>query len=535
MPLNKQIPILWTPFGVTDSVDASKAPVGSMSSLKDLVHDPSTLGIFVPRPAAISRTDFTGSGISNPGFVSCLHVVGNIAYGMVSTDSPVGKDVPFVYEIDNDVFRPVTGYNAGNTPDSAQSTGHWKPPQMATSGVKVAVAHTGFDGVTNFVGFIDISNPALPTWSAGNTSPTALPGVPSGVEGFGGRAYYTIGNQMWFSDIILPDTITSATQVLIVGDTAEITGTGALPLSSDSGGIVEAMMVFKPKTIFQVVGDVANNTLKHDEVGSGIGCEAPLSISPTPEGLYFISEHGLRVIDVSGTVSDVIGSDGQGISVPFIDTATPSRIAGSFSINTMRITTTNQSIPSLPVQDWWYNAKLGAWTGPHSFPASLSQAWSSGFVMTPAGIEGELWVQDIVPTITSEYIENGNQMEFGFATTPLPLNQTMNQNAIVETSIGLQYSQVGGTINFIAENEDKEVLDSVSKTVDVTASFWDIDDWGGGNWGGDVTNYQQVRVPWSKPLVFSQMTFAATGFAVKGLKLGTISLRYQVLGYMVTP
>jgi len=76
-------------------------------------------------------------------------------------------------------------------------------------------------------------------------------------------------------------------------------------------------------------------------------------------------------------------------------------------------------------------------------------------------------------------------------------------------------------------------LDQVSETIVVNASVWDTTDWGTSQWGGNVTNYQQIRVPWTVPLVFSQAAFGSTGEAVNGFKIGVWSNRYQMLGYMV--
>lgn len=531
MTLRKQQPIEWKPTGVSDTVDGGNVFMGAMTALKDLVPDPSTANVFVPRPAATIIADFADSTISSPGFISVYIVVGDYIYGMISTDSPVGKDVPFVYDLDNGIFITVTGYNAGNTPDSPATSGAWVPPTMAVVGTNVVLTHPGFLDISP-LGFIDISDPLMPEWSSGNTSPVGLTTKPNAVKEFAGRAYYAVGNTSFFSDILEADTISKSTQSITHGDDSNIIGYGAIPLKSLTAGNVESLMVFKPKTIFQVTGDVALNTLLNSEVSTGIGTESPLSISSGPNGLMFISQHGLRIIAPSGEVSPVIGADGSGVSIPFINSLEPSRIAAAFNVNTYRVSTQNSFIPTLPYQDWWYNTDLGIWTGPHSFPSSGVEPWGGTFIIAPQGVTGSLWQSDIVPLDSSSYIENGNILEFLYQTALMPDGPTMNEMNVIESSVALQYSKTGGTINFFAQDEDAFALDTVSKTITVDASVWGDTDWGTSQWGGNVTKYQEIRVPWTKPLTFSQASFGATGQAVNGFKIGAWNNRYQMLGYM---
>jgi len=228
MALRKATPILWTPVGVSDAVDGTNVFKGAMSSLKNLVPDPSTKGLFVPRPAATLTTNFSTSGIPTPGFISALKVVGDVAYGMISTSSPAGKDVPFIYNLDSGTFTTISGVTSGNTPNSVPTTGTWTPPTMAVVGTKVIVTHSGFTG--NLFGVIDIAIPASPSWTSTNTSPNALPTKPIAVTNFAGRAYFALGNLVYFTDILLPTTITNATQSITIGDDSDIIAFGSLPL-----------------------------------------------------------------------------------------------------------------------------------------------------------------------------------------------------------------------------------------------------------------------------------------------------------------
>ncbi len=529
MALRKQKPIVWVPSGVTDAVDAANVLQGAMRNLVNLVPDPSTRGIYVPRPASVLLTDFSTSGISNPGFIPAYKVVGDKVYGFIATSSPGGKDVPFIYNLDSGTFTAISGITAGNTPASESSSGTWIPPTIAVVGTTVIFTHQGFlSGAP--VGFLDISG--APSWTAAQTSVNPLPGVPVAVEEFANRAWYSVGNTEYFSDNLVPDTITNATQSVTIGDDSVIIGKGKIPLSSVTAGSVEALMVFKAKSINQITGDIALNTLLNSEVATGIGTLSPLSIQPTPFGLMFTSQHGIRNISLGGDVSPVIGADGAGISVPFINSLEPSRISAGFNINTYRVNTQNSFIPTLPFQDWWYNTDLQNWSGPHTFPAALVEPWAGSFVITPQGIDNQLWQSDIVPLDSSSYIENGVTIEYLYETVLSPSGSTMNEWSIVESSVGLQFSKEGGTVNFFAENEDGDLLANASKTIDVNFSAWGVTSWGQSQWGGDITLYQDIRVPWPNILSFSQATFSASGNAVNGFKIGSWSNRYQARGDM---
>src|SRR3974390_1403536 len=160
-------PFRWTPHGCADALftgDAGAGHVkdGSMFSLSNLVPDPTTLDLWVCRPASILATDFSSfSGFGTPGFISALRVVGNFAFGWVAgSGSYAGKDVPFMFNLASSNFVSISGVTTSNVPTSAPTSGQWTPPSLDLVGVKMTFTHPGFDGVTNYVGWLDISNPA---------------------------------------------------------------------------------------------------------------------------------------------------------------------------------------------------------------------------------------------------------------------------------------------------------------------------------------------------------------------------------------
>jgi hypothetical protein len=133
---------------------------------------------------------------------------------------------------------------------------------MAVVSTKILVTHPGFSGTgSNFFGVIDISNPAAPAWSSANLATNALTGVPTSVANFNNRAYFSVGNTLQFSDVLVPTTRSNASQALTVGDTTAITAQSGLPFQTTSGGVVGALVVFKQSQIWQVTGDPTTSNL----------------------------------------------------------------------------------------------------------------------------------------------------------------------------------------------------------------------------------------------------------------------------------
>ncbi len=146
--------------GVTDSIDATYAPPGAMRSLSNLIPSPHTPGQLVPRPAAAQISAF--AGFNTPTTVSALLVVGDFAWGFIGSSRFAGKDEPFCYDIVNGVFITLANVTAANCPTTQPTTGDWTPPTVAmiTNG-RFALTHPGYDGLTTFLGWIDISGSTL--------------------------------------------------------------------------------------------------------------------------------------------------------------------------------------------------------------------------------------------------------------------------------------------------------------------------------------------------------------------------------------
>ena len=154
MPLRNGQPITWRPKGLTDAIDGTNSFPGAMWSLSNMLPDPTTDGVWVSRPPALSATTF--ASFTTPGFVSAILVIGVRAYGMIASGRNAGNDEPFCYDLLTNTFVTVSGITSANTPVSPASTGDWTPPIMCQVGSRIIVTHPGFNATTKF-GWFDIS------------------------------------------------------------------------------------------------------------------------------------------------------------------------------------------------------------------------------------------------------------------------------------------------------------------------------------------------------------------------------------------
>lgn len=536
MALRRSIPLTFRPKGLSDAIDGTNAFPGAMQQLVNLIPAQSTNNIFVPRPAASQETDFTG--FTTPSTVSALLVIGTVAYGMIGSGLNSGHDEPFAYDIAAASFISISGITSANTPMTQPTTGDWTPPSMAVIGTKIIVTHPGFDGSTHFFGVIDISTPASPAWSAGNTATNALPDIPTAVAQFNNRAYYAVNNQTWFSDALAATTITNASQVLTLGDTQDVTALAGLPLTTQLGGVVQALIAFKGDAIaYQITGDSTTSDLAINALNVAVGTLAANTVCPTSIGLAFIAPDGLRIIGFDGTVTDVIGGAGQGVNVPFVNVVNPSRMCAAFNNNILRVTVQNGSAPGQPFQEYWFDFLRKIWTGPHSFPAGLIEPYQGspnhGFVMAPQAVPATLFSSAVIPTSTDSYVENGTNLAWTYQTVLLPDNQMMSENALQESTLAIALP-INSTITVQALDEDNNDLDTVTiNGPSGTPSVWGTMIWGTSAWGGPNTAFAQLQIPWSLPLVFKQASIRISGSSASGLAIGNMYLRYQPQGYLV--
>jgi len=205
------VPIAWKPRGLTDARDGTNAFDGAMRRLVNVIVDPSTGQLWVPRPAGTQESNFTGSNApASAGTLSSLLVIGDIAYGLVPSSLNVGFDQPFAYDLDNDAFLPVVGVTSANVPSSPPTSGDWTPPIMAQVGSRVVVTHPGFSGA-NLFSLTTIGNTTLDSVEiTGNPDILGvLPGM--GITGTGIPAGTTILAVEYFYMATTGDTHTNTT------------------------------------------------------------------------------------------------------------------------------------------------------------------------------------------------------------------------------------------------------------------------------------------------------------------------------------
>ena len=208
--------------------------------------------------------------------------------------------------------------------------------------------------------------------------------------------------------------------MLTLNDSVPITALGTLQYENELGGIVQALIAFKGiGNVYQVTGDAAltgNNALALNTLNVATGTLAPLSLTNTPKGLIFLAPDGYRLIDQNGVVSDPIGTDGSGVTMPFIYSNVVSRVNVASNAKVVRGSTINANfnqvlhrhkLPPQGTQEWWFDVTRDSWSGPHTQGYDQIVPYNDTFIGAPTGIPGVLWQSDIKQRITSVFVENG--------------------------------------------------------------------------------------------------------------------------------
>lgn len=543
MALRKGVPYRHSPTTVCDTLDETETQPGGMALLQNLIPDPTTQNLWVPRPAATVLTSF--AGFSAPSFVSVQITVGSLIVGMIATTRFVGKDEPFVYNIASASFATVSGVTASNVPNSPQVVGAWTPPTMDIVGKYVVITHPGYDGVTNFVGWIDISTPSAPVYSAGNTSGTALPSVPVAVAQYTGRAYY-ICNPVGAipaaiaTDVLDPTKRTNGTYVLTFGNNLPLTALKGLPLNTTLGGVVQSLMVFQGATnIVQISGDFASTgsgSISQNALNVSTGTLAPNSVVSTPSGLMFMSPEGMRLISFNAQVSDPIGIAGSGIIVPFSNAVVPSRVTAACNAKVVRISVQNGYALGTPQQEWWYDLTRKVWSGPHTFPASTISVYNNTFIMTPIGMYGSLWQSDAAPNSTTTYTENGAAMIWQYQTALLSSRGDLEECAFMRGILYLGYAPGNALVTVVVNDENGAQLGATQLALTAGSSTsWGSATWGTSTWAGLPTSMGPRSLDFKAPIVFDRAYLRAQGTSGAGVRLGDCYFKYQPLRYAARP
>lgn len=372
-----------------------------------------------------------------------------------------------------------------------------------------------------------------PLWAAGNTTgATQLASVPQTVRQFNNRAYFGAGNQLIFTDTLsLNISNASGVQVLTVGDTSPIIALEGLPEYTSSSGVLQALLAFKQYAIGQINGDISLGTLALNILSDSVGTAAARSVATTPNGVAFMASDGLRNVNLVGEVSE-INTD---LALPFIYAAIPSRVAAAFNSDIYRICVQNTNHLGSPYEDYHFNFKYDAWTGPHTFRYDLAVPYSNDFIVFNNAIPASMWQAYSVQNHNAAgntFIENGTQLIWEYKAAPMTDTGNMYANCCVRTTLDLALPSTGEDYLFQAIDVDDGVVATATVRTLANQAVWGIFIWGAALWGSAPSGLASVTIPWTQPPIFNKMIFRAQGPSSLALKIGSTYVGYEKLGYL---
>ena len=229
MPIANGQALTFRTVGLSDAVDATSAFPGAMQQLKDLIPNTTTRGQYVPRPASTQLTNF--AGFTGPLGGEALLVVGSRAYGMLASTRFAGKSEPFCYDISAGAFVTIAGATAANTPTTQATSGDWLPPAMTMVGGKIMIAHAGYDGVTHFVGWIDVRGFSIATITGTTHTSTLIDALSASPI----LAGVQVGDVVSGAGVVAGSTVVSMTATSVILSVATTAGAAGVALTFTSG------------------------------------------------------------------------------------------------------------------------------------------------------------------------------------------------------------------------------------------------------------------------------------------------------------
>ena len=540
MPILNSAPVRFTPRGLTDAFDATDEFPGACRRLSNLVFDQFNPEEIVARPGVgTGITSF--AGFTTPGFVSIQQTIGNYIFGMVATGLTAGYDEPFCWDLVAGAFIAITGVTSGNAegrPASPTTSGAWTPPTMAVIGSKIIITHPGYTGSgSNFFGVIDISTPSAPAYTTANTATNALPSVPLGVANFGNRAYFICKNAVYYSDVLVPTTMTNAGQALTVGDSSNIIALSGLPIQTTTAGVVGALIVFKGSQIWQITGDAAiTNSLALNYISLEIGTQAARSVAQSPMGIAFAGPDGPYVVNPLGAVVPI--TDGQrsipDLRQPFAYVTEPTRVAASFAGNIYRICVPTIIDGVSGTWDYWFDLFRRRWNGPHSFVYDCASSAGNYFILSSASATGMLFKSETYSTTSTTFDDNGVGYNVDLKTSTFPKRGDMAMKQVVESTIELSSSGASVTYGIAAFDGGGNQIGQATIVTPQSGGIWGSTVWGDGTkWSSSLNPAVTYAINWTSPLVFNRMAFEVTCPAAESISIGSFFARYQLTRYLL--
>jgi hypothetical protein len=400
-----------------------------------------------------------------------------------------------------------------------------------SGGGSILVSNNATGTAANATVAITGGTPSAPRWGAGNFNTNPLTVVPKCCYGFNSRNYMGAGPYLVYSDPLMPLQVSLASQAVILGDNTDITALAGVPLSSQFvGGVQQAITVFKGAgPLWQITGDALTGNLSENQVEGSVGTLAPRSIVGVPNGLLFMAVDGLRLLGVTGSLSDPLNTEGRGVAIPFLNALYPSRIVAAFSENIYRVTVQDASQAGDPMSEYWLDITEKVWTGPHTLPCRAAQAYPAGgsFLVAPFNVNGQIWRSDAIPDYSSGSTENGSRLQCTYETVLLPDNQNSDWNKVMQSTLGMALAN-SDTVNVQAFDDRGNVLGACSFNGQAAAaSLWGAFNWGSGTWGAAISLLREYFLNWPNPLVFRQARITATFPASPGQAIGNLYVPMQ--------
>lgn len=521
-------------------VPPSMAQVGT----KIMVAHPGATGLPSTRAGIVGNTNGTTTVVLTSSARTAGWVVG-ASISCATGDIPVGATISTI------------SADGLTLTISAAATGSSSGTLVSTSG---ATAYKAF-----FYAF-DTTDAANPVWMAQNTTVTALPSPPTVVQQFYNRAWFVCGNTLYYSDVLLPTTITNATQSLTVGDTTTILALAQQPLTGNAvAGIIQGLLAFKDFSIWQVLGDAASTTspLTLNQLAPSIGCSAPRSVTPTPMGVWFLAADGVRSVQPDGSVSDPV----KDVHSPFMGILAPSRAAASYNGGVYRLSCPS-NVSTTSTADYWFDLTRQVWSGPHTVSYDVITPYETGFILGTHQAMGALWRSNVIRAPGDTFTEFGSALSYTWQTEPLPeVGGRMTEYAMVESIVDVALppggvntvftaldttsqdppstgaSAIWGTMTWgtatwggsSAVTTSYTTIDAVSVVSSARSPVWGAFTWGSQFWGGASNTITPQNLNWTRPIVFKRMALRGAGSATAEFKIGPACLRWQGLGYKNTP
>lgn len=537
MPIPNTLPLRFTPRGLADADDATDKFPGCCKVLQNLIFDQSNPEVMTVRPGVGSPVA-NFSSFSSPGFISIAQVIGSRVYGMLATALTPGHDEPFCYDLAQGVFYPVSGVTAGNAearPVSPPSTGAWTPPTMAVVGTKIIITHPGYSGGNAAFGVIDVSSANSPAYSSANTATNPLPSVPSFVANFSNRAYFACGNQVFYSDVLNPLSMTNAGQALTVGDNTTVTALAGIPLVTASGGVVQSLIVFKTSQIWQVTGDEAltNSPLSLSYLTLNVGTIAPRSVVSAPSGIYFVGPDSAYIIGLTGLVAPIAAprSSISDIVAPFLAALMPSRIAAAYASGVYRLCINTIILGATVTNDYWFDTRRGRWTGPHTFTYDCASQYGNEFLLSQGG---NLFVEKTYSDIYSNFNDNSQSYTCKLQSATFPKSGSMVMSQVVESTQEFTPIDDPSGYQIQALDEQGTQLGVLAIIIPTILTLWGEKYWGdGSNWNAFKFGVVAYALNWETPILTNKMAIEITVSAQIGVSIGTFYARVQRTGYML--